>query len=124
MHWDWPERGATKPTLQIAQADAELALVLGFAVPAAQAVQGARPVADHDPGLQRDAHSDCNLDAGGEDMPPGHSRQSFILDDPDIGLYVPAGHALQAEASWDPTLLLQVPAGQAAHALCPARVEK
>jgi hypothetical protein len=110
-----------RPAPQFTHADAVVDLSLGLTVPAAQVVHGARPVADHDPGLQWDAHSDFDLDPGGEDMPSGHSRQSFKLDDPGIGLYVPAGHDSQVEES--PILLLHVPAGQAAHAPCPVRVE-
>jgi len=123
VHRDWPESCATKPTLHITQAEAEVAFAAGLAVPAAQSVQGARPVADHDPGLQWETHSVFDLDPDGEDMPSGHSMQSFKLDDPGKGLYVPAGHDSQEEAPWEPMLLLQVPAGQAAHAPCPVRAE-
>ena len=111
-----------KPGPQFTHADAVVDLLLGFTVPAAQAVQGARPVADHDPGLQWDVHSDFDVDPGGEDMPSWHSRQSFKLN-PVAGLYVPAEHTWQLEADWEPTVLLLVPAGQAAQALCPVRAE-
>ena len=87
-------------------------------------MHGARPVADQDPGLQMETQSDFDLDDDGEDMPFGHSWQSFKLVDPGIALYVPAGHDSQVEAYWAPTLLLQVPAGQTAHELCPVRIEK
>ena len=97
--------------------------MLGLAVPAAQRVHGARPVADHEPGLQTLTHSAFDLDPDGDDMPLGHSRQSFKLVDPGIELYVPAGQDSQEEACLAPTALLQVPAGQIAHALCPSFVE-
>ena len=104
-------------------ADAVVDATLGFTVPAAHALHGARPVADQDPGLQTETQSVFDVDPDGEDMPFGHSRQSFKLVDPGIGLYVPEGHVSQAEATWEPTLLLQVPAGQAEHVPCPLEVE-
>ena len=107
--------------MQRTHAEFDRALLL--AVPAAQRVHGARPVADQDPALQISTQSDFDLDPDGDDMLLGHSRQSFKSVDPGVGLYVPAGHDSQEEACLAPTLLLQVPAGQAAHALCPWFVE-
>jgi len=86
-------------------------------------VHGDRPVADQDPGLQTETQSDFDLDPDGDDMPFGHSRQSFKLVEPGTELYVPAGHDSQIEANCAPTLLLHVPAGQTVHELCPLRVE-
>ena len=119
---DWP-LSDHKPAPHVAQADAVVDLGLGLTVPAAQRVHGARPVEDQDPGLQTSTQSEFDLDPDGDDMPFGHSTQSFKFVDPGIGLYVPAGHDSQEEACLAPTLLLQVPAGQAAHARCPSFVE-
>ena len=82
MHLDSPGLCETKPALQLSQADSELALRMALAVPAAHTVQGDRPVADQDPGLQTETQSDFDVDPGGEDMSLGHSRQSFKLVDP------------------------------------------
>ena len=86
-------------------------------------MHGDRPVADQDPGLQTETQSDFDLDPDGDDMPFGHSTQSFKLVEPGTELYVPAGHDSQIEANCAPTLLLHVPAGQTVHELCPLRVE-
>ena len=96
---------------------------MGFAVPAAQVVHGARPVVDQDPARQREMQSDLDVDWGGEEYSLGHSRQSFTFTDPAFGLYVPAEHDTHVEAYWAPTLLLQVPAGQAVQDFCPLLVE-
>ena len=117
---DWP-LSDHNPAPHVTQADAVVDLGLGLTVPAAQRVHGARPVADHEPGLQTSIHSAFDLDPDGDDMPSRHSRQSFKLVEPGTELYVPAGHDSQIDT--EATLLLHVPAGQTVHELCPLRVE-
>jgi len=70
----WPSSDQ-EPAPHRTHADALVDLVFGFAVPAAQAVHGARPVADQDPCRHTEIQSDSDVDWGGEDWPFGHSRQ-------------------------------------------------
>jgi hypothetical protein len=81
----WPS-SEDVPAPHGTHADAAVDLVLGFAVPAAQAVHGDRPVEDQDPVRQTEMQSDRDVDWGWEEYSFGHSRQLLTFAELVFGL--------------------------------------